>query len=149
MGKVGTLIKVAVAAGPTVWETVRRLAPVLTKLRQENPEVFNAVTEQVTRLARARREGRGPEALRRRIDVLREQVAYLVASADDEGERRRAEGWRRQLDKLEASLPLLGAMSSHAGAREAKHIDERIDALSEEVLSAFIDEQREDHQIEQ
>ncbi|TRW46226.1 hypothetical protein [Georgenia yuyongxinii] len=148
MGKVGTLIKVAVAAGPAVWEAVRRLGPTLTRLREENPEIYTLVSDQVTRLARTRRESHGPEGLRRRIGVMRDQVAYLLASADDDGERHRAQDWRRQLDKIEASLPLLTAMSRQAAAREARHVDERIDELSAVILSAYVDEQREDHQLE-
>ncbi|WP_127126216.1 hypothetical protein [Georgenia sp. SYP-B2076] len=144
MGKVGTLMKIAVAAGPAVWEAVRRYGPVLERLRQENPEVYRLISDQVSRLATTRREARGPEALRRRLGVLRDQVAYLTASADDDGERRRAAEWRRQLDKLEASLPLLSAMSRHKAAQEERHVDARIDALSEQILSAYIDEQEED-----
>lgn len=148
MGKVGALIKIAVTAGPAVWEAVRRLGPTLTRLRDENPEIYKLVSDQVTRLARTRRESHGPDGLRRRIGVMRDQVAYLLASADDDGERHRAEEWRRQLDKIEASLPLLTAMSRNAAARETRHVDERIDELSAAILSAYVDEQREDNQIE-
>ncbi|KAE8764671.1 hypothetical protein [Georgenia thermotolerans] len=148
MGKVSSLVKIAVTAGPAVWEAVRRMGPMLTRMREENPEIYNLVSQQVTRMASARQENRGEEGLRRRIGVLRDQVAYLIASADDDAESRRAEDWRRQLDKIEASLPLLGAMSRHAAAKEAKHVDERIDALSAQILSAYVDEQREDHQLE-
>ncbi|MHB1063128.1 MAG: hypothetical protein ACYC1Z_01300 [Georgenia sp.] len=144
MGKVGTLIKVAATAGPAVWGVVRRFGPMLERMRKDNPEVFDQIATQVQRLARSRREAKGPEGLRRRIVVLRQQLAYLDRSADDDGERVRARGWARQLDKLEASLPLLDTMSRRTSTREAHRVGDRIDALSEEILTAFIDEQRAD-----
>ncbi|MCK6212223.1 hypothetical protein KZX45_16905 [Georgenia sp. EYE_87] len=144
MGRLGALVKFAAVAGPTVWKVVQTFGPTLTRLRRENPEVFGAVEKQVRKLAEARQAGKSPDALRRRISALRDQVAYLRASADDEGERRRAEAWRVQLDKIEASLPLLGAMSTKVAARERAHVDQRIDELSAEILAAFIDEQDED-----
>ncbi|GAA4422521.1 hypothetical protein GCM10023169_17090 [Georgenia halophila] len=144
MGRLGTLAKVAAVAGPTVWKVVQRVGPTLVRLRKDNPEVFETVEKQVKRLGEARRQGRSPDGLRLRIAALRDQVAYLRASADDHAERARAEAWRTQLDRIEASLPLLGAMSSKASTRERKHVDQRIDDLSAEILSAFIDEQDED-----
>lgn len=148
MAKLGTLIKVAVTAGPAVWKVVRRLGPTLERLRKDNPEVFDQVAHQVQRLASARQASKGPEGLRRRIEVLRQQVAYLSRSADDEAERTRARAWDRQLDRLVASLPLLDAMSRRAAAREGQRVAERIDALSEEILAAFIQEQGEDTRID-
>jgi hypothetical protein len=146
MGKVGMLIKVAATAGPAVWTAVRRFGPVLEKLRKDNPEVFDQITNQVQRLARTRREAKGPEGLRRRIVVLRQQLSYLDRSADDGAERDRARAWGRHLDKLEAALPLLETMSRRQAVRETHRISERIDLLSEQILTAFIDEQREDSQ---
>lgn len=147
MGKVGTLIKVAATAGPAVWTAVRRFGPVLEKLRKDNPEVFDQITSQVQRLARARREAKGPEGLRRRIVVLRQQLTYLDHSADDDAERDRVRAWGRHLDKLEAALPLLETVSRRQAARETHRISERIDQLSEQVLTAFIEEQRADSQF--
>ncbi|MFC7406872.1 hypothetical protein [Georgenia alba] len=144
MGRLGTIVKVAAVAGPTVWKVVQAVGPTLMKLRKENPEVFAAVEKQVQRLGEARRKGRSPEGLRLRIAALRDQVSYLRASADDEAERARAEAWRNQLDRIEASLPLLGAMSEKTSRRERKHVDHRIDELSAEILAAFIDERDED-----
>ncbi|MPV35752.1 hypothetical protein [Georgenia subflava] len=144
MGKVGALIKVAAVAGPTIVELVRRFGPTLTKLKKENPEVFDAVAAQVQKLAQARKNSRGPEGIRKRLKILRDQVAFLYSSADDAAERDRADGWRVQLDRLEASLPVLAAMGRKAAAKETEHVNRRIDELSEEILSAFIDEKEED-----
>ncbi|MFD1718094.1 hypothetical protein [Georgenia deserti] len=148
MGRLGTVVKVAAIAGPAIWRVVQALGPTLLRLRRENPEVFAAVEKQITRLGEARRKGRSTEGLRLRISALRDQVAYLRASADDDGERARAEAWRTQLDRIEASLPLLGAMSEKAARRERKHIDQRIDTLSGQILAAFIDEQDEDARLD-
>ena len=144
MGKLGSLIKFAAVAGPTVLKVVQKYGPTLTELKKTNPEVFDAVQNQVRKLAESRKASKSPERLHRRVAALRDQVAYLHQSADDEGERRRAEDWRAKLDKIEASLPLLSAMSSKAAAREQAHVDARIDELSSEILSAYIDEQEED-----
>ncbi|WP_043500403.1 hypothetical protein [Georgenia sp. SUBG003] len=144
MGKFGALIKFAAVAGPAVVKVVQKYGPTLTEMRKSNPEVFDAVQNQVRKMAEARTAGKSPELLHRRVAALRDQVAYLRQSADDERERRRAEEWRAKLDKIEASLPLLSAMSSKAAARERAHIDSRIDELSTEILSAYIDEQEED-----
>ncbi|PFG38258.1 hypothetical protein ATJ97_0731 [Georgenia soli] len=144
MGKFSALVKFAAVAGPAVVKVVQKYGPTLTELRKSNPEVFDAVQNQVRKMAEARKAGKSPEVLHRRIAALRDQVAYLRQSADDEGERQRAEDWRVKLDKIEASLPLLSAMSSKAAARERAHIDARIDELSSEILSAYIDEQEED-----
>ena len=144
MGKFSALVKFAAVAGPAVVKVVQKYGPTLTELRKSNPEVFDAVQNQVRKMAEARKAGKSPEVLHRRIAALRDQVAYLRQSADDEGERQRAEDWRAKLDKIEASLPLLSAMSSKAAARERAHVDARIDELSSEILSAYIDEQEED-----
>lgn len=149
MGRLGALVKFAAVAGPTVVKVVQKYGPTLTKLKKDNPEVFDAVQNQVRKLAEARKAGKSPETLHKRIAALRDQVSYLRQSADDEEERRRAEAWRVKLDKIEASLPLLTAMSPKAASRERAHINSRIDELSTEILSAFIDEQEEDaRQIE-
>ncbi|UNX56103.1 hypothetical protein MF406_07820 [Georgenia sp. TF02-10] len=147
MAKLGSLIKVAAMAGPTVWKVVQAMGPTITKMRRDYPEAFAAVEKQVGRLAGSRSAGKGPEGLRRRINVLRDQTTYLAVSADGAAEVRRVEQWRRQLDKLEASLPLLAAMGKTAARREANRIGERIDALSAEVLNAYIEERRDDAEL--
>ena len=147
MAKISGIMKLAMVAGPTVVEVVRKFGPTLTKAMKENPEVFRVVQTQVDRMAKARKSGHGSEGLRRRVNILRDQVAYLHASADDARETRRAEEWRRQLDKIDASISVLGAMGKETATREEDHIGKRIDKLSGEILSAFIDEQEEDAQL--
>lgn len=144
MGKVGTVIKFATVAGPTIWEVVKRLGPVISRLQKENPEVAEQITDQVRRLADARRAGKGPEGFRRRTGALRDQVAYLHASADDEGERARADAWRDHLDRIDASLPLIAVMGKKAAKAEREHLNTRIDELAAQILAAYIDEQDED-----
>ncbi|MDD9208065.1 hypothetical protein PU560_16560 [Georgenia sp. 10Sc9-8] len=142
--KAGQLIKVAAVAGPTVWRIVRTAGPTLVRLRQENPDVFDAVQRQVTALAKARQERSGPTAVRRRLEVLRQQVTYLAGSADDAAEAERAAGWSRDLDGVERALPLVVSENRRTARRHLRRIERRLDTLSGQILEAFIGEQEED-----
>lgn len=126
------LIRIAKTLGPLV-------VPAIIKAWKD-PRIRDAVLEQVKKLGASR--GASPEEIRGTIAALRDQVDYLTASADEEGERRRAEDWRTQLEKLEHAADLLSAPG--AGAAEVEKLRRRVDALRTEILEAFVTEQEED-----
>jgi hypothetical protein len=72
------------------------------------------------------------------IAMLREQIAYLLESADDADERRRAEGWGSRLQRLERAYPLLGAPA------ERRQLEAQVERLRAEVVAAFLVERIED-----
>lgn len=72
------------------------------------------------------------------IAMLREQIAYLLESADDADERRRAEGWGARLQRLERAHALLGT------AGERRQLEAQVERLRAEVVAAFLVERIED-----
>ena len=136
------LLNVAVVAGPAIWKIVSRYGPVLIDLRNKNPAAFDKVAGSVKGLAGSVRPG--PGNLSSQAEVVRKQINYLVASADDDAELARVSGWRKRLEKIEAAVPLLDAMSPKVRKAQQKTLRGQLDALAAEVLDAFIGEQAED-----
>ncbi|MGC5629735.1 hypothetical protein ACPYO6_15990 [Georgenia sp. Z1344] len=136
------LLNVAVVAGPAIWKIVSRYGPVLIDLRNKNPAAFDKVAGSVKGLAGSVRPGAGNLATQ--AEVVRKQINYLVASADDDAELARVAGWRRRLEKIEAAVPLLEAMSPKVRKAQTKTLRAQLDTLAAEVLDAFIGEQAED-----
>lgn len=75
------------------------------------------------------------------IATLREHVAYLLESADDDAERRRAEAWATKLDRLERAHALVGPGGS---AAERRQLEAHVERLRAEVVAAFLVERIED-----
>ncbi|MGO1509492.1 MAG: hypothetical protein ACTHXO_06580 [Actinomycetaceae bacterium] len=139
------LLNVAIVAGPAIWKIVSRYGPVLIDLRNKNPQAFDKVAGSVKGLAGSMRPGSGN--LASQAEVVRKQINYLVASADDDAELARVSGWRRRLEKIEAAVPLLDAMSTKVRKAQTKTLRTQLDTLAAEVLDAFIGEQAEDSGI--
>ena len=76
--------------------------------------------------------------------MLRGNVEYLAASADDDAERERAAQWAKQLDHCEQAARLVQAPG--ATRKDRKALKTRVDALRSEIVAAFIQEQGEDAQ---
>lgn len=139
------LLNFAVIAGPAIWKIVSRYGPVLIDLRNQNPAAFDKVAGSVKGLAGTMRPG--STNLASQAEVVRKQINYLVASADDDTELARVSGWRKRLEKIEAAVPLLEAMSPKVRKAQQKTLRGQLDGLAAEVLDAFIGEQAEDSGI--
>lgn len=125
----------------TVVTIVGTAGPVVAKYLREHPEIGQAVGDTVTKLLKKRSSG--PAGMRETIGVLREQVAYLTASADDEAEAARAREWARRLDNLDHAAEML---IDGASRSETKAVREQLTTLRGEILAAFIAEQADDAQ---
>lgn len=123
----------------TVVALVGTAGPVVAKYLRDNPEIGQTVNEAVTKLLK--RRSSGPEGVIETIAVLREQVAYLEASADDDDETQRAQRWGRRLDNLEHAAALL---RDSASKREMRTVRDQLTTLRGEILAAFVAEQADD-----
>ncbi|MGM0385731.1 MAG: hypothetical protein ACQERF_07105 [Actinomycetota bacterium] len=137
-------ITLLTSAAPVVIEMVRKYWPLIEQKLRENPELLAGVQAQLHKLAELRKSGNSPEALHERIGILREQVSYLRASADDDGEVRRAATFTKQLDKLEASIRVTDAATPRRRAKDLRIISHTLDTLTEKVMTAFIEEKSQD-----
>ncbi|NCD18226.1 MAG: hypothetical protein EOL91_13170 [Actinobacteria bacterium] len=137
-------ITLLTTAAPVVIEMVRKYWPLIEQKLRENPELLSSVQVQLRRLAELRKAGNSPESLRERIGILREQVSYLRASADDDGEVRRAATFTKQLDKIEASIRVVDAASPRHRTKDLRVISKSLDALTEKIMEAFIEEKSQD-----
>lgn len=122
----------AVALGPKV-------VPALVDLAQ-NPEALKKVVGTVRGILD--REAKTPEDLESTIQALREQVAYLADSADDDAESKRAKDWAKSLDQASRAAKLVAAPG--ASAKERKIVKKKVTALRAEILEALIIEKSED-----
>ena len=118
--------------------------PIVAKYLKEHPEITQNVQDAVGKLLAQRTAG--PQGMIETVIALREQVAYLRTSADDEAEARRAAEWSRRLDNLEHAAQMLRNGSSR---RETKAVKEQLGTLRGEILAAFIAEQADDAQVRQ
>lgn len=75
------------------------------------------------------------------IARLREQVAYLIESADDTAERERAEAWAGKLQRLQRAQSLV---SPGRSATERRQLEARVEKVRAEVVAAFLIERIED-----
>ncbi len=123
----------------TVATIVGTAGPVVAKYLKDHPEIATSVQDTVTKLVKKRTSG--PAGLRETIAVLREQVEYLTASADDAAEAGRARAWSRQLDNLDHAAAMLASSASRA---EVKALRAKVTAVRGEILAAFIAEQADD-----
>lgn len=137
-------ITILTSAAPVVIEMVRKYWPLIESKLRENPELLHTVQGQLHRLSELRHAGNTPQALRDRIAILREQVAYLRASADNDGEVRRAALFSKQLDNLEASIRVTEAATARHKTKDLRHISQNLDGMTEKVVLAFIDEKSQD-----
>ncbi len=144
MAMMGKRITMLATAAPVVIEMVRKYWPLIEQKLRENPELLNRFQDQLKRLSKARQAGYSPDALRDRLSILREQVAYLRASADDAGEARRAATFAKQLDNLEASIRTAEAAVGRHRTKDLRMISAKVDTLTEKVVTAFIDEKSQD-----
>lgn len=145
MSKFSMLMKIARRVGPTVALVVARYGPQIRQLMKENPEVFERITGQFKKTIQARKEQNSkPEGLADRCALLREQVTYLYASANNAEVARQASAWRKEIESIERSIPLLNAMGRKQRSTEKRKIEHRIDKLSSQILAASLVDDIED-----
>lgn len=149
MGKVGTLIKVAGVAGPTILKVVQSYGPQLRALAAENHDVIATIKRRIVQANRLSRQPITMTTIAERINALKDQVTYLYAAANTPQVAKKARRWRTQIDALENTLPLLGAMSKQAQKRELARVQQRIDKLSAAILAATISDDIADAELEE
>lgn len=145
MSKLSMLMKLARRVGPTVALVVARYGPQIRQLMKDNPEAFERITGQFKKSIQARsNQNKKPEGLEDRLALLREQVTYLYASANDAEVARQASSWRKEIEGLERSVPLLNAMGRKQRSIEKRKLELRIDRLSSQILAASLVDDIED-----
>lgn len=105
-----------------------------------NPDLAKKVQEQIDRLLK--HSGYSTADMLETVKVLREQVGYLLASADDERDVARADAWSKQLEQCERTVQLVSVPG--ATRKERRTLKKRIAGLRAEILEAFVSETRED-----
>ena len=147
MGKFGTLVKIATVAGPAIGKIIQTYGPQLKKLAAENPEVFSTIKQRVLLIAPSKKGSASARVIAGKINVLRDQVTYLYASANTPAVAKQASAWRNELDELDSLLPVVAVMSKSAQKNELKAVQKRIDILSAAILAAMISDDIEDAEM--
>ncbi|XCB29956.1 hypothetical protein RQN30_00270 [Arcanobacterium hippocoleae] len=142
------LFKLVTVAGPAIFKIVRKYGPQLREMHQRNPEMFQRVTGKIGAIANARKSELSPENLGKRVEILREQITYLYASANNSEVAEQTRKWRTELAGIQKSIPLLEAMAQKNRKIEMKLLNERIDKLSAEIIAANIADQVEDAELD-
>ena len=131
-GGVAVVLTVLAAAGPLAIKAAQAV--------QENPELSSFVKKQLEKLGI--NDKSTPEAMLATLEVLREQVGTLTESADDGREAAQAVAWSAKLESATHAAKLLAAPGSTA--KQRKTLKKQIDALREEIFSAYVSELEED-----
>ena len=130
--KVGTVINTAKWAIPLLAAAARWLS--------SHPEVWESIKEQGAKLQKVTTDR--PEGVLTTVGILREQVDYLAASADDADEEQKAQEWSKRLDSCERAAQLLKAPGTTR--KDRKVLAKRVEALRTEIFAAYIAEMGED-----
>ncbi len=147
MGKFRLLIRLATIAGPSVLRVVRHYGPQLRTMVNENPQLLEQIKGKIKPLAIARSKETKTQEYKESLEVLRQQVTYLFASANDSVMAAKTRNWRNEIDSLEKSLPLYATMSASVRRKELKILQQRIDTLSAAIVDVTISNVIEDAQI--
>ncbi|MBM9433318.1 hypothetical protein [Flaviflexus equikiangi] len=146
MAKFITLIRWAVLSGPVVVQTVQRYGPMIKKLVDSNPDAISNLTGKLKSYQNAKAK-KGLPGASDRLGVLRDQVAYLYASANSPEIAEQAVAWKSQLAKIEASLPLIEVMTPKEQRRKLKAINAKIDSISSDILAAVVEDDIQDAEV--
>lgn len=139
-------LKLAAKAGPVVYALARQFGPQLQRMVKENPEAFGALSEKFGRVV-GTKNARSSSSLMHRTRVLREQVTYLYASANNSSVAKKAVTWRNELESLERAIPVLEAMGRRRRIVEKRQVEKRLDTLSSEILAASLVDSVEDAEV--
>lgn len=146
MAKFTTLIRWAILSGPVVIQTVQRYGPMIKRLIDSNPDAVSNVTGKLKKYQDAKSQ-KGLPGAASRLEMLREQVTYLYASANTPAVAEQATAWKSQLAKIEAGLPLIEVMSAKEQKRKLKEVNARIDSLSSDILAAVVEDDIQDAEV--
>ncbi|AWE42414.1 MULTISPECIES: hypothetical protein [unclassified Actinobaculum] len=137
-GSFKILLKLARRAGPAVFIVVMQYGPQLRKLMNDNPQFAQGITSRFQRVLGVGDSGTARQDLSARCQVLREQVTFLYASANTAEVAQQARQWRDELESIERALPVLDAMSRKQRSVQRRHLERRIDMLSQHILAASL-----------
>ncbi len=146
-GSFKMLLKLARTAGPAVLVVVTQYGPQLRKLMNENPQLAQGITSRFQRVLGVGGTGSAPRDLSARCQVLREQVTFLYASANTAEVAQQARLWRDELESIERALPVLDAMSRKQRSVQRRHLERRIDVLSQHILATSLVDDIEDAEV--
>ena len=127
----------------SVIHTAKWLLPLLAagaRWLSSHPEVWESIKEQGAKLQKVTTDR--PEGVLTTVGILREQVDYLAASADDADEEQKAQEWSKRLDSCERAAQLLKAPGTTR--KDRKVLAKRVEALRTEIFAAYIEEMGED-----
>lgn len=147
MSRLRLLVQVATVAGPAVLKVVSTYGPEIRRLIKENPELFDTLRERVTAIASARRSRSGSKGLSNRVNVLREQTAYLYASANNVEMAEKASRWRTELDQIEKILPVVESMERKEKKARMRKLEKQLDAVAGKIVEATLEDDIEDAEI--
>ncbi|MDO5700651.1 MAG: DUF6474 family protein [Bowdeniella nasicola] len=146
MSKRNALVAFIKVAGPA-FGLIRTQLPRLLTYLEEHPEVKDQILGMVSRLAPAGSLGASPAALMRQVEVLREQVSYLNASADSPWEADIAADLGRRLDNVEHSIRTVDVLTGRQRRRRLRSIRDYLTGLTDQILARFINESVEDSEL--
>ncbi|MDE1566027.1 hypothetical protein ACXITP_02800 [Actinotignum sanguinis] len=144
MGKYRALLRLARRIGPAIVFVITRYGPQLRALIRENPQIVSKIQNRMHQLAGKNPHEREARSLGGRIEILKEHVTYLYASANTPEIAEKAAAWRAELDSIDRAIPVLDAMARTQRLSEQRKLSKRIDALSQSILSASLSDYIED-----
>lgn len=147
MSLIKTLFKAARKVGPAALLAVVKYGPELRKLVKNNPRVIESVTKRFRKVAGAKEGPSDKKGLHRRVEVLREQVTYVYASANTSDVARQAAKWREELERIDHAIPVVDSMSRREQASERKKLIRKLDVISASVLAVTVEDAIEDAKI--
>lgn len=129
-----TLLKAARRVGPAAFLAVVRYGPQIRAMIRENPRVAERITGRFQKVAKSR-GGMDAASLYSRIEVLKEQVTYLYASADSSAVARQASAWRSDLEAIQQAIPVVESMSNAARNTQRRKLVSRLDDIASDLLA--------------
>ncbi|MFP7696181.1 hypothetical protein [Trueperella sp. LYQ143] len=147
MRRFRTLLRLATTAGPVVYSVIRNYGPQLQRLLADNPALFQKLTSRFGMFSASGQRAKVNNQLADRIRVLRDQAAYLYAAARTASAAEETASWRRELDSLHSSLPIIATMPTKQRKEQKRIIEQRIDELSAKILAATLKDDIEDAEI--
>lgn len=140
------IFRAAKKLGPTAVLAVIKYGPELRKLIEKNPKIVEVLGKRFEKMSGS--AGRaGKKDIPERIEMLREQVTYLYASANTGEMAKKAATWRSELERLQQALPVIDAMSVRKQAAERRKISQALDRISADILAVSLEEAVEDAEV--
>jgi len=124
----------------TVVAIIGTATPIVIKIVNDNPDLIDRVKPLIVKLKP--QDKATPEAMLKTVEVLREEVEKLAASADDEQEAAQVAKWSAKLDAASRAANVLAAPGSTA--KQRKSLKKQIDVLRGEIVAAYVRELDED-----